>query len=157
MAVSLQSTLHSTMFLLKPTPGTFFSAPDSSFTFHNVSIKTSLHIDVRSPLYIFTFHNVSIKMENPHDRGSFNPPPLHSTMFLLKLPSRFRRSTTSGPLHSTMFLLKPDYSTFGNFVFTDFTFHNVSIKTIKSCGEELRESTLHSTMFLLKRFQLTDI
>ena len=82
-------------------------------------------------LFFFTFHNVSIKT-----RSAFTQP-----IFFM-------------PLHSTMFLLKRDCgasSATGDY----FTFHNVSIKTRRLFPNSHGHGhSLHSTMFLLKRWIL---
>ena len=55
-----QINLHSTMFLLKRA-GTAGKAAGSTFTFHNVSIKTEVECRISAVKVKFTFHNVSIK------------------------------------------------------------------------------------------------
>ena len=55
----MQANLHSTMFLLilAKIIDDYF---DMLFTFHNVSINSSLPEETRRQVEIFTFHNVSI-------------------------------------------------------------------------------------------------
>ena len=75
---------------------------------------------------------------------------LHSTMFLL-IPSKLMNELfCSLSLHSTMFLLIPALPLLMGVRTDDFTFHNVSINTMRrdTSGRNPFE-TLHSTMFLL--------
>ena len=76
---------------------------------------------------------------------------LHSTMFLLKLPEIYQKSPGISALHSTMFLLKLICIPLRTVQRGIFTFHNVSIKTIKRTRTAEDLTPLHSTMFLLKR------
>ena len=97
---------------------------------------------------------------------------LHSTMFLLIPEESILFHSENQTLHSTMFLLilTETYQKGGLFIFTFhnvsintngintnimqtgfFTFHNVSINTDYSERGRKRDSTLHSTMFLLIR------
>ena len=121
------STLHSTMFLLKPNQGETHITDSDNFTFHNVSIKT----DITNGVY---GHRT----------------PLHSTMFLLKRVESSFNACACSTLHSTMFLLKPGYGYQYYTMIQIFTFHNVSIKTNLSSSSLIFFLTLHSTMFLLK-------
>ncbi len=144
----------------------------ATFTFHNVSIKT-MPAQHRSHLSgPFTFHNVSIKTLMS-SAISVAISYLHSTMFLLKQLLNIEVEVEIHNLHSTMFLLKRDIITItdksGNdlhstmfllklphgqsipFLFSAFTFHNVSIKTLKDSPSIATFVYLHSTMFLLKQ------
>ena len=96
-------------------------------------------------------------------------------MFLLILSPSCSQSIKRGSLHSTMFLLirrrkyeisKRNHFTFHNVSINtaegilfggepdNFTFHNVSINTTTAWQYMDKESTLHSTMFLLIPFLL---
>ena len=55
------TTLHSTMFLLKRLTRRIFRMYYIDFTFHNVSIKTAGQKATAAETAAFTFHNVSIK------------------------------------------------------------------------------------------------
>ena len=149
---SSSAPLHSTMFLLKPVPVPIVVLVSITFTFHNVSIKTSYHLPDPRILLYFTFHNVSIKTSST-TAWMRSMPSLHSTMFLLK-PSRQQHPAEPFlPLHSTMFLLKPLFHHSFPSSVCPFTFHNVSIKTDGDRdGTSSLLASLHSTMFLLKRF-----
>ena len=74
----------------------------------------------------------------------------HSTMYLLKLHRCIRSFPDSAHSHSTMYLLKliaPQPMYFATFAFT---FHHVSIKTVKEIREKAGITHSHSTMYLLK-------
>ena len=53
--------LHSTMYLLKHKTEKLDEVRKILFTFHHVSIKTSVEIEDVSAVIEFTFHHVSIK------------------------------------------------------------------------------------------------
>ena len=91
------------------------------FTFHYVSIKTTLVKIYTEARDKFTFHYVSIKT---YDRA--------------------KRNYTETNLHSTMYLLKPTRQTHKRYKRT-FTFHYVSIKTkkIHICIIGVRKFTFH--------------
>ena len=78
------------MFLLKPVKQNQ-AGVDLFFTFHNVSIKTSIPDDTMMRIEVFTFHNVSIKTYF-RKKMELVQITLHSIMFLLK-PSEVRQST----------------------------------------------------------------
>ena len=78
------------------------------FTFHYVSIKTSLHTSSAITFPLFTFHYVSIKTVSP-EYTALPIVYLHSTMYLLKLTSLNTSRNNSKA----------------------FTFHYVSIKTLR--------------------------
>ena len=75
----------------------------------------------------------------------------HSTMYLLKLRTKFDNFFQFPHSHSTMYLLKP----FRQKIFLDdkniFTFHHVSIKTNEEKLNDTGYVNSHSTMYLLKR------
>ena len=113
------------MFLLIPQAEWFDAAKRQYFTFHDVSINTTL--------YVLEFHlHIS----------------LHSTMFLLIRLLLIHQENRQLPLHSTMFLLIQIEKHTGTAP-SVFTFHDVSINTNKEMTEHLLMSSLHSTMFLL--------
>ena len=64
LAVYIRMNLHSTMFLLKLHQLLSGSRFGIKFTFHNVSIKTTIIIFTYFKRNTFTFHNVSIKTQN---------------------------------------------------------------------------------------------
>ena len=147
----LLTALHSTMYLLNPEHTREDYTLFCIFTFHNVSIKScSLRHCFDRPC-AFTFHNVSIKSsedKSPVDRVLalhstmylLNPEvhlapffldiTLHSTMYLLNLIHRPVLTVIVLPLHSTMYLLNQwgSLDWFRNKF--NFTFHNVSIKSL---------------------------
>ena len=77
----------------------------SKFTFHNVSIKTQKVGKSLATFIKFTFHNVSIKTVKTVN-GKEEKTNLHSTMFLLKRHWNGYERYCDHNLHSTMFLLK---------------------------------------------------
>ena len=142
-----------------------------TFTFHNVSINTTLLRILLSHTPDFTFHNVSINTVAQSETTPMEEYPLHSTMFLLipwflfrwckmlltlhstmfllilwQLP---RANISDITLHSTMFLLIRGSTTGIVTSVSSFTFHNVSINTRDDRARYHRKKTLHSTMFLL--------
>ena len=98
------------------------------FTFHYVSIKTSLHTSSAITFPLFTFHYVSIKTVSP-EYTALPIVYLHSTMYLLKLNREISVLCCNNHLHSTMYLLK----------------------RIPSCCIYTCICNLHSTMYLLKQ------
>ena len=97
------------------------------FTFHYVSIKTSLSCRFRFFCSWFTFHYVSIKTFK-RSFSRFSLTHLHSTMYLLKPVTHMRKKKKE----------------------KQFTFHYVSIKTCRSLRCLMIWIDLHSTMYLLK-------
>ena len=99
------------------------------FTFHNVSIKTRSDVSTNCSWVIFTFHNVSIKTQNNYV-GYREQSYLHSTMFLLKLPSlaSYTHRISSFTFHNVS--IKTRSADAAKKVEKLFTFHNVSIKTM---------------------------
>ena len=96
--------LHSTMYLLKQSAAKIRSY-FILFTFHYVSIKTTLHRNVSRFKKLFTFHYVSIKtviLLLLHICSM----DLHSTMYLLKRAVILSLPAFCNNLHSTMYLLK---------------------------------------------------
>ena len=101
-------SLHSTMFLLiLVSPPTL---PDTSvsFTFHNVSINTSIAVKIRHHIINFTFHNVSINTKLPNSFGSI----------------RYLFTFHNVSINTPLLIIFSQTSKF-------FTFHNVSINTKK--------------------------
>ena len=119
-------TLHSTMFLLIQQLMHMLTILTFFFTFHNVSINTSVRFSTLSSRSSFTFHNVSINTSSDSTADSFTYT-LHSTMFLLI------RFVADGRFCSKI----------------SFTFHNVSINTFLPILAQVSLLSLHSTMFLL--------
>ena len=97
-------------------------------------------------------------------------------MYLLKLITSRILACLHSNLHSTMYLLKPSLQlvkyiesrftfhyvsiktirfTPDNYIIIIFTFHYVSIKTKRFCKDENIEDNLHSTMYLLKPLAVT--
>ncbi len=113
------------MYLLKPEDVLIYSFT-YSFTFHYVSIKTSLCL-----LLYSCNHN------------------LHSTMYLLKHLQSDVSLKDILYLHSTMYLLKPIDILCASISIL-FTFHYVSIKTYGHSSYFQNYNNLHSTMYLLK-------
>ena len=146
--------------------------PDSSmsfcsafvFTFHNVSINTLTEHLCSVTVPVFTFHNVSINT-GFHFRWFFRQQALHSTMFLLILQTDRLRVLKELSLHSTMFLLIPIPRSTDPFllfslhstmfllirnawaisciVVSRFTFHNVSINTLRSFHWVFQQTLLY--------------
>ena len=96
----------------------------------------------------FTFHYVSIKTSKDCIYIVFASA-LHSTMSLLKLLIKIFRRGSIITLHSTMSLLKLETRE-KRWILSSFTFHYVSIKTLKNERTSAIVYTLHSTMSLLK-------
>ena len=84
MAEEMVTTLHSTMFLLKP----WATDPQGAnhYTLHSTMFLLKPAADAEHAVVndTFTFHNVSIKTPTVASINN-NLPTLHSTMFLLKL------------------------------------------------------------------------
>ena len=142
-------SLHSTMFLLIQTGKQGNICAFITFTFHNVSINTTLLRILLSHTPDFTFHNVSINTVAQSETTPMEEYPLHSTMFLLILWQLPRANISDITLHSTMFLLIRGSTTGIVTSVSSFTFHNVSINTRDDRARYHRKKTLHSTMFLL--------
>ena len=126
----------------------------SEFTFHNVSIKTGTR--QKHNRFLQYLHSTMFLLKQMA-RAAIDgfEDHLHSTMFLLKPRHLHSLYPAKHNLHSTMFLLKPDRVTIPGFRMLHlhstmfllkletvgsfpswsptFTFHNVSIKTIKQC------------------------
>ena len=121
-----------------------------TFTFHNVSIKTTAEKSTTQNLT--ALHSTMFLLKRAwQTEQKLSWITLHSTMFLLKLFESSGLDCICLPLHSTMFLLKPWPYGFLSSTAYAFTFHNVSIKTCCHIGQELfLRLPLHSTMFLLK-------
>ena len=139
------------MFLLIPQPVGQAVRHKLSFTFHNVSINTSIpfkrkegKVSLHSTMFLlirrtrgrysrettcFTFHNVSINTEAFPAALQPLQTALHSTMFLLIRNCYIASGSSQQSLHSTMFLLilKAQGWTLESICFT---FHNVSINTL---------------------------
>ena len=98
------------------------------FTFHDVSIKSDSQIKALILSMVFTFHDVSIKSWSPYAM-EHTMEPLHSTMSLLNRFFQLVCQFLCFPLHSTMSLLNP----------------------LTSMPNVSRSVTLHSTMSLLNR------
>ncbi len=119
--------LHSTMYLLNP--DTLKSVFHSFiFTFHYVSIKSTIHIEYHICLLEFTFHYVSIKSDFTLDDYNY------LKIFTFHYVSIKSKSIDTNYmewcyLHSTMYLLNP-----------------ISAKFLLSPVPDL-----HSTMYLLNR------
>ena len=79
--------------------------------------------------------------------SSLNLTYLHSTMFLLNVSEKALLFQFKN-LHSTMFLLNPQEQKLSTTV-KRFTFHNVSIKPLYRQSWENSQTNLYSTMFLL--------
>ena len=138
--------LHSTMFLLK-----LICMPDPvieilSFTFHNVSIKTSLGLgdgrNQKNSLHSTMFLLKPLKEK----KWAVDIIPLHSTMFLLKPRAAELSVAVFDALHSTMFLLKHKNDLKNTPGIKVFTFHNVSIKTkiTRNSGKARMFFTFHN-------------
>ena len=56
--------LHSIMYLLILICSSVSSSKHTVFTFHNVSINSGLHVNIKCNVILFTFHNVSINSES---------------------------------------------------------------------------------------------
>ena len=99
-------TLHSTMFLLIPRAKRKNFETFSDFTFHNVSINTSAHVDI--PVYNPALHSTMFLLI-PYRIADFAwlYRSLHSTIFLLIPIAGGIIGAFIGTLHSTMFLLIP--------------------------------------------------
>ena len=128
-AFSIVFTFHNVS--IKTAPDPQCSSDLRSFTFHNVSIKTGQHDRHGLIRCYFTFHNVSIKT---CIAGIYSVYREHFTFHNVSIKTSMRQWLFPFPLC--------------------FTFHNVSIKTISLASKPLMFETLHSTMFLLKRFPL---
>ena len=126
----LQGTaLHSTMFLLKPCLVPLSLTDWFSFTFHNVSIKTSDTSAIARRLKDFTFHNVSIKTKRKMKQEDIVAS-LHSTMFLLKRNIKeFKPLVHVFTFHNVS--IKTETGIYSEYNKNSFTFHNVSIKTLR--------------------------
>ena len=113
------------------------------FTFHYVSIKSTLDPQDLNFELAFTFHYVSIKskIEEVKNKVEKN---LHSTMFLLNPTSSFISLVLLDNLHSTMFLLNQQ-RIYLRYLIAKFTFHYVSIKSsaCRSCLSNLCIFTFH--------------
>ena len=120
-----------------------------SFTFHNVSINTTLHKQSRVCESCFTFHNVSINTSESWVRSWIVDHTLHSIMFLLIL------YTTDIVVEEIEFFTFHNVSIntcgldFKRTITINFTFHNVSINTEKVDDTYSALVSLHSIMFLL--------
>ena len=143
-------TLHSTMFLL-------IQRSKLEMWYSHLTLHSTMFLLIPGDLkifalvFIFTFHNVSINTDVLNRSCNNLSSSLHSTMFLLILICSWLCFQVYSSLHSTMFLLilVKNYG-FAGRVFV-FTFHNVSINTEDLAGSGWKDSTLHSTMFLLIR------
>ena len=142
------------------------------FTFQYVSINTEWITDEFPPIaalhsnmfllilgslagsaagLLFTFHYVSINttLETAMLAAQIT---LHSTMFLLI--QRSRPDSISGENNFTFHYVSINTGSMLPQLLA-FTFHYVSINTIKATFQNLKKTTLHSTMFLLiQRYSL---
>ena len=95
----------------------------------------------------FTFHNVSINSCIPLKMW-LGQGYLHSIMYLLIPPLFWTSVLTSTHLHSIMYLLIPKIMLIC-FASTAFTFHNVSINSLRPQFLLPHQRHLHSIMYLL--------
>ena len=102
----------------------------------------------------FTFHNVSIKSNAATSEENAQTYTLHSTMSLLNPSSGHGWCKRKRTLHSTMSLLNHNRITPIELQIHFFTFHNVSIKSNCIIIHRLCHFPLHSTMSLLNLFSL---
>ena len=151
-SVILSGFILSTPFIFASDNSAFILSfiPDSSMSFCSA--------------FVFTFHNVSINT-GFHFRWFFRQQALHSTMFLLILQTDRLRVLKELSLHSTMFLLIPIPRSTDPFllfslhstmfllirnawaisciVVSRFTFHNVSINTLRSFHWVFQQTLLY--------------
>ena len=98
-------SLHSTMFLLNPTPSAARSVVPRHFTFHDVSIKSEICF-CNAYLMYFPLHSTMFLLNHWETAcQGCRKASLHSTMFLLNHLSPFHLFVPIQSLHSTMFLL----------------------------------------------------
>ena len=121
-AVPTGSTLHSTMSLLNPREKAIVEFLYSTFTFHNVSIKSASGASSANTVDLFTFHNVSIKS------GFYS-------VFVTSTFSFTFHNVSIKSIHASRIFCK----------ISNFTFHNVSIKSRPS---SLRSTSLPFYHFL---------
>ena len=125
--INYDNNLHSNMFLL----------------IHELESNLTL-------VNLFTFHNVSIN-SRVTKVCSVCYADLHSTMFLLIQYHVYYLLLHLCYLHSTMFLLIRVAGEVLPSIRKTFTFHNVSINSLKAHPKKKSNLDLHSTMFLLIR------
>ena len=99
-----------------------------NFTFHNVSIKSKNTL--LRPAILNSLHS-TMYLLNPENFYLFIQalPALHSTMYLLNPLQKTAMETQNSTLHSTMYLLNQAAGLNPALSITNFTFHNVSIKS----------------------------
>ena len=128
------------MFGVQPNP--------TLFTFHYVSIKSTIHIVYYICLLEFTFHYVSIK----------SPVPLAMLMFgklftfhYVSIKSHITIDNSNKVIEFTFHYvsIKSWRSSCLMKWGLSFTFHYVSIKSVFGSGKTLDMTNLHSTMYLL--------
>ena len=162
------------MYLLKQISESKIKTTIVTFTFHYVSIKTYLNYSLYNHHYYL--HSTMYLLKLVCRAGQTNTwKDLHSTMYLLKRGQHRRHIQSHMYLHSTMYLLKQDNIS-DCYLVSSFTFHYVSIKTkrrcnrctnrlwftfhyvsIKTCLRQISNKNLldlHSTMYLLKHYDI---
>ena len=147
LILPILTTLHSTMFLLIRLGSVVKKIGVLIFTFHNVSINTSLILFTQFDFDFFTFHNVSINTVIEQSiRILIKTFTFHNVS--INTSERVLLTVADTSLHSTMFLLIRLLSMPCGDIADIFTFHNVSINT-GGHAYFATLHTLHSTMFLL--------
>ena len=110
----------------------------AEFTFHNVSINSCVVNLVN--LFCQNLHSTMFLLIHiSHLLSFYFKFYLHSTMFLLILKSKFPPLPVETYLHSTMFLLILQPCRYSACLLVKFTFHNVSINSLRRlilfCGK----------------------
>ena len=137
------------MYLLKQNRKNSWKICGCLFTFHHVSIKTTVSLYIDISILLFTFHHVSIKtlMETKMGTSYDNS---HSTMYLLKPMDKSISCTIVFSFTFHHVSIKTHMDRNMTCIYILFTVHHVSIKTLPNLSSGYSVNNSHSTMYLLK-------